>query len=113
MDDAETQLADVDVNGTPVPPAPVSAPAVPASGAPAPTPSAPAASSSSAAPAVATPTPNPDSTGLTVDGGKRPNTTSDQDALPRSRRARRQQGRDVKQWTLSVQKARGIRPMCG
>eukprot|EP00969_Alexandrium_andersonii_P099425 4386979-Alexandrium_andersonii.AAC.1 len=40
-------------------------------------------------------------------------TTADQSVLPRTRRARRQQGKDVTHWTLSIQKARGKRPMCG
>eukprot|EP00969_Alexandrium_andersonii_P320100 14142464-Alexandrium_andersonii.AAC.1 len=114
MDDAETQQADVDMNGIPAPPKP--APTVVTPNASAQTPSAPAASSSSAAPAVATPTPNPDPNGLTVLGeGKRPHsdTTTDQAVMPRTRRARRQQGKDVTQWTLSIQKARGKRPMCG
>eukprot|EP00969_Alexandrium_andersonii_P145553 6438132-Alexandrium_andersonii.AAC.1 len=50
---------------------------------------------------------------MTVGEGKRPHADTEQGALPRSRRARRQQGEDVKQWALSVQKARGIRPTCG
>eukprot|EP00969_Alexandrium_andersonii_P324554 14341427-Alexandrium_andersonii.AAC.1 len=50
---------------------------------------------------------------MSVGDGKRPHTDAEQTALPRSRRARRQQGNDVKQWTLSVQKPRGVRPTCG
>eukprot|EP00969_Alexandrium_andersonii_P131681 5823012-Alexandrium_andersonii.AAC.1 len=68
------------MNDTPVPVAPTRVPAASAPGATAPAPSASAASSSSAAPAV--------------EGGKRHNADNGASALPRSRRARRQQGRD-------------------